>query len=397
MRIAYVCTDPGVPIFGNKGCSIHVRAIIQTFLKQGHQVELFTNRQGGEPFPEFASLKIHQLPQLAKGDLAQREDAALQSNEQLLLLLEQQERFDLVYERYSLWNFAGMEYAQKYNLPSILEVNAPLIEEQKEHRGLIHLVKAEEVARRTFGKAKIIAAVSQAVAEYLNNYVEAQGKVYVVPNGVDPDRFDHRSKMLNPNFSPEDFVIGFVGTMKPWHDLQTLVDAFALFYEQEPQGRLLLIGDGPIKSQIEAQIKQRGCSDAVHFTGAVTSAEIPQLLASMDVAVAPYPLATNSYFSPLKVYEYMAAGLAVIASEVGQLQELIDDGINGLLCPQENSCVLAEKLQYLKANPELRLRLGQTARQQVIANHTWDAVVTKLLKLAGSNQQQETKLMEIGG
>jgi glycosyltransferase involved in cell wall biosynthesis len=235
------------------------------------------------------------------------------------------------------------------------------------------------------------------VAEYLNNYVEAQGKVYVVPNGVDPDRFDHRSKMLNPNFSPEDFVIGFVGTMKPWHDLQTLVDAFALFYEQEPQGRLLLIGDGPIKSQIEAQIKQRGCSDAVHFTGAVTSAEIPQLLASMDVAVAPYPLATNSYFSPLKVYEYMAAGLAVIASEVGQLQELIDDGINGLLCPQENSCVLAEKLQYLKANPELRLRLGQTARQQVIANHTWDAVVTKLLKLAGSNQQQETKLMEIGG
>lgn len=397
MRIAYVCADPGVPIFGNKGCSIHVRAVIQTFLQQGHQVELFTNRLGGEPFPEFTSLKIHQLPKLPKGDLAQREEAALQSNEQLLSLLEQQEPFELVYERYSLWSFAGMEYAHKHNIPSVLEVNAPLIEEQKEHRGLINLAKAEEVARRTFGTAKIIAAVSQAVADYLHKYTEAQGKVHVVPNGVDPDRFDKISNNLHLNFSPDNFVIGFVGTMKPWHDLKTLVDAFALFYEQEPQARLLLIGDGPIKSQIQAQINQLGCTSAVHFTGAVTSAEIPPLLASMDVAVAPYPLATNSYFSPLKVYEYMAAGLAVIASEVGQLQELIDDGVNGLLCPQENPVVLAEKLQYLKANPEVRLRLGQTAHQQVVANHTWDAVVTRVLKLTGTHPQQGINMMEIGG
>ena len=392
MRIAYICADPGVPIFGNKGCSIHVRSVIQTFLQQGHQVELFTNRVGGDIYPEFTSVKIHKLPKLPKGDLAKREEMALASNDDLLEILEKQEPFDLVYERYSLWSFAGMEYAHKYNIASILEVNAPLIEEQQQHRGLIHLDYAQQVARRAFNRAKVIVGVSQAVADYLNTYQEAQGKVHVVPNGVDIDRFSVDFKPSFPT-SAEEFVIGFVGTMKPWHDVKTLVEAFAMFYKKEPQARLLLVGDGPIKEEIIQQVDDLGCSEAVHFTGAVTSNQIPPLLASMDVAVAPYPLSANSYFSPLKVYEYMAAGLAVVGSEVGQLTELILDGFNGLLCPQENSVALAEKLQYLRSHPDICWRLGKTARDQVEKNHTWKAVVERLLKLA---EVEEKQALEIG-
>jgi glycosyltransferase involved in cell wall biosynthesis len=103
----------------------------------------------------------------------------------------------------------------------------------------------------------------------------------------------------------------------------------------------------------------------------------------MDVAVAPYPKLAHFYFSPLKVYEYMAAGLPVVASRIGQLENLVKPDANGMLVPPGDTAKLAAAFERLQADPELRARLGRAGRELVMREHTWDAVAQRILRLAG--------------
>lgn len=385
MRIAYICADPGVPVFGHKGCSIHVQCVIQTLLQQGHEVELFAARIGGSAPPMLADVWLHRLPKLPKGktqaEIAEREISALSANLDLRIALESRGPFDLVYERYSLWSCTGMEYAQSSNIPAVLEVNAPLIEEQSVHRGLVNQEEAKRMTQRALNASSVIVAVSAEVANYVTGFEIQPSKIHVIANGVDPERYPLEIKAIHPKSDPE-FVVGFVGTMKPWHDLPTLVKAFGLFHQAHPQARLLMVGDGPTRADIEAEAIAHSSPDAVIMPGLVPPEHIPGYLASMDVAVAPYAAQAPCYFSPLKVYEAMAAGLPVVASETGQLAQLLQHGQNGMLYPPGDATALAEVLQYLWQTPQLRQQIGQKAREQVLSQHTWDVIVRQILELA---------------
>ena len=391
MRIAYVSADTGVPIFGRKGCSIHAQEVLRAMKKCAADIDLFALRLDGPPPAGLETVTVHDLPSLPKGDRAAREQAALAANDELRSALEEAAReapFDLIYERYSLWSFAAMEFARDLGIPGLLEVNAPLIEEQAEYRELVDRASAERIAERTFGAATALLAVSDEVAEYLERYPAARGKVQVIPNGVNPDRFPVNLKPSLPG-SPGTFTVGFVGTLKAWHGLAILVEAFALVRQRNPAARLLLVGDGPERERLVADLSARGLLQAVHFTGAVAPSEVPGLLASMDAAVAPYPKLAHFYFSPLKVYEYMAAGRAVVASRLGQLEKLICNGVNGLLVPPGDAAALAAALGQLQSDPELRLRLGNAARAKVLRDHTWDRAVQHILQLAGMDSTAE--------
>jgi glycosyltransferase involved in cell wall biosynthesis len=390
MRVAYVCADPGVPIYGRKGCSVHVQEVIRALCKRGLEVEVFASRIGGEPPADLEDIVVHQLPPMTKDPLACRERAALLKNGDLYASLDLEGPFDLIYERYSLWSFMAMQYAQDREIPGLLEVNAPLIEEQAEHRGLVDRALAEWVAEKACRNATALIAVSDQVADYLVRcFHGVQGRVHVVPNGVDPSRFDVNCK----GEMHDNFTVGFVGTLKPWHGLPILVEAFAQLHRRDDSARLLLVGDGPQREGIEDALAEQGLLSAADFAGAVDPAEIPGLLARMDVAVAPYPNLAQFYFSPLKVYEYMAAGLPVVASRVGQLEGLIEDGVNGLLCAPGDPDALAAALDKLRRDPGLRASLGRAARQTILRGHTWDAVADRILELA-SGAPSENKVLE---
>ena len=380
MRVAYVCADPGVPVFGRKGCSIHAQEVIRAFLEQGAEVELFAARAGGNPPDDLANVRLHKLPAMPKGEIAEREKASYEANRELRNFLEKAGRFDFIYERYSLWSFAAMELGRATNVPGILEVNAPLVEEQDRHRGLVNRSLAGQVAERVFNEASHVVAVSDEVAAYVNRFLEEPNRVHVVPNGVNPARFPRNQKPTLPP-APGTFTVGFVGTLKPWHGLEFLTEAFARLYRRDEKFRLLIVGDGPERARIEENLRAESLLDAVHFTGAVEPREIPGLLASMDAAVAPYPPGANFYFSPLKVYEYMAAGLPVAASRVGQLENIIDDKANGLLVSAGDAGALADTLENLAGDARLRTNLGVAARATVIEKHTWEAVARRIFAI----------------
>jgi glycosyltransferase involved in cell wall biosynthesis len=385
MRLAYVSADPGVPVFGRKGCSVHVQEVLRAILRTGASADLFATRFDGLPPRGLEAVNVHALPEAPKGELASREQACYAANSPLAAALVRQGPYDAIYERYSLFSYAAMEYARLEGVPGILEVNAPLIEEQAAHRGLADRDCAESVVRRVFAAASVIVSVSDPLARYLGGYPETHGKVVVAPNGVAPDRYRPGLEPALPA-PPGWFTVGFVGTLKPWHGLDVLVDAFDRLHREDSRTRLLVVGHGSGREVMEARIAGLGLAERVHFTGAVEPEQVPALLASMDAAVAPYEQCDGFYFSPLKLYEYLAAGLPVVASRIGQVEEVVEHGINGLLCPPGDARGVADALIRLRRDSQLARGLGTAARARVIERHTWDGVVQRILREAGLNR-----------
>lgn len=392
MRVAYVCADAGVPVFGRKGASVHVQEIVRALRARGAEVDLLAARLGGEKPPDLAGVRVFSLPgSRPEGTSTAREQAAQAAGGRAGAILDRLDKVDLVYERYSLWGSAAMRWAAQRGIPGILEVNAPLPLEQARYRVLNDRRAADEVAGIAIGAASAVIAVSEPVARWASEVAgpRAANSVHVVPNGVDVDRIRpvHHSPRSGPRRG-ETFTVGFIGTLKPWHGLPTLAGAFERLVSEDPSYRLLVVGDGPERAALLERIGH--ANGRVELAGSVDPTDVPALLHRMDVGVAPYPAAAG-YFSPLKLFDYLAAGLPVVASAVGQLPQIIHHGRTGLLCPPDDEHALAAAIALVRGNRELASALGRAGRDLVERHHTWNAVVHRILTLAGIAQGASTR------
>lgn len=384
-RVAYLSADPGVPAFGTKGASVHVQEIIRAFRNRGARVRLYTARTDEHVPADLADVPVTHVPVDSRAErTADREfpppqRTARRERRQGAASRELAARAitdgaDLAYERYSLFSTALAEVASALRVPAVLEVNAPLIEEQATHRDLIDVAGALHALRTQVTAATVVACVSEPVAAWVRRHCpEATDRIRVTPNGVNTTRI-----APTPVSTDGDPVVLFVGTLKPWHGVEVLLEAAAVARER---WRLRIVGDGPQGPALRQQAEHLGL--AVDFRGAVAPGDIPIALAGASVAVAPYPLldgGSDQYFSPLKIYEYAAAGLPVVASRVGQVPGIVRDGHNGLLVGPSDPAALAAAIDTLVADPQRARVMGLAGRDTVLQQHSWSRVLEQILQ-----------------
>jgi glycosyltransferase involved in cell wall biosynthesis len=384
MRIAYICADPGIPVFGTKGASVHIQEIVRAFRERGDEVTVYCSRRGTVVPADLADLRVADFAVRAP-DTATRE-RAIAATAQLLAAAAIADGCDLVYERYSLFSTAGATVKAATGAPLVVEVNAPLVDEQRTHRVLTDEGRALADTVEIVSSANVVVCVSAAVAAWVEAVTDgsAIARTVVAPNGVNTTRIVPAA--AGAGRAPAAFTVGFVGTLKPWHGVDVLLRAATTAASTCPSGRdwrLVIAGAGP-QEQALRELAGALFADgqlAVEFTGAVAPEEIPLLLRSFDVAVAPYPEASaaDQYFSPLKVYEYLAAGLPVIASAVGQIPAIVEHNTSGLLVVPGNADALAAALLLLETDFALCARLGAAARSLAVERHDWSAVLDRAL------------------
>ncbi len=424
MHILYVCADWEVDVLGRSGSSVHVRQMCETFASLGHHVTLCCANAGGPArlskrvqlhvfapklrlrewlrswFPRPGAHPVDSRSQRTGAkttdsrlplrsvatalDYAARRMRLWQFRRMVLNALGDR-RVDLVYERASLFSLVGPKLGKVLHVPVLIEFNAPFALEFPD-RG--RLFKKALLGWETAVLASSDAAVcvSEQLADWLlKAHPFASKKLHVVPNGVAPGLFD--PTICSPSLQSQlglngKTVIGFVGTMKAWHDVATLIGALKIAGADAADLCLLAVGDGPRRLEFERQSQL--CGIEAIFVGAVDYEQIPDYISVMDIAVAPHPKLATFYFSPIKVFEYMCMAKPVIASSVGQLEEVIRDGVTGILVPPEDPVALAKAVVALSQSPTLRDRLGEAAHDWVSKSHTWEITAREVLSIAKS-------------
>ena len=410
MKILYLSSDLGIPVLGQKGASVHLRGLVTAFVRAGHSVVLAAPLLNKSPWEGPAKLDVSLLHLPPSADTVNAVLALKSFNEmlgvanplpgELRRILYNQEvvtqlkrRFehdppDFIYERASLYGTAAVTLSRELNVPLVVELNAPLAVEQSAYRatGLGEL--AAQAERWALLQADAVLTVSVPLRDYVVSLGVEPGRLYVIPNGVDPALFqpgppDPRARARwGLGNGP---VLGFVGGLRPWHGVEALPTLLERLVHRYRGLRLVIVGDGPLRGELERTLKERRLTGSVVITGWLPHEEVAELIQQFDVGLAPYSKPEHAfYFSPLKLFEYMSCGIPVVAAALGQIAEIVRDGETGLLYPPGDVDALIGACDRLLAEPALRQRLGQAAVKEVHGLYTWDQNAVRVVELARS-------------
>lgn len=299
-----------------------------------------------------------------------------------------------VYQRYAPYNMSGAELALAWRVPLVLEYNGSEVWIARNWgRPLRHERLARRIEDALLRAAHLVVVVSEPIRDELRARGVPADRILVNPNGVDPDRYspDVDGGAVRRRLGLEGKrVLGFIGTFGRWHGAEVLADAFAALVDRRPEWgrdlRLLMVGDGLTRPEVERRLQARGVADRAVLTGSVPQEDGPAHLAACDVLVSPHtPNADGSPFfgSPTKVFEYMAMGRGIVASNLGQIGEVLQHEQTALLVEPGDALATAAACERLLADPPLARRLGQAARERALAHHSWTEHTRRIVEALG--------------
>jgi glycosyltransferase involved in cell wall biosynthesis len=296
--------------------------------------------------------------------------------------------YDLIHERFNLLSLGGALASKKLGIPFVLEVNADLLEQRKfkgmQERGLRRLY-AIWATRICFNTAAQIVSISPRLKEHLKRKWNVdESKLTVLPIAADVEAFkaNRNSETVRKSLGlTTEPVVVWVGGFYPWHDLSLLLESFALVLKRRPDARLVLVGDGQTRPSVEDMVERNGLRHAVIMTGTIAHSQVPEMLSIADLAVvpsAPITAGLGGTGTPLKLFEYMAAGKPIVATALNEAAEVIRDGETGLLVEAGNVIKFAEATLKLINDPAERRRLGQNAREKAVKQYSWEHYTRRL-------------------
>ena len=281
-------------------------------------------------------------------------------------------RPEIIYERYNLYYLAGALLARRLGVPFYLEVNAPIADERAQFSGLRLRGLARRLEAWTWRAATRVVAVTGVLKAMIAAAGVAPERIEVVPNGIDPAAF--ADLPARPSV-PDPVVLGFVGFVRDWHGLDAVIAAMA-GYGGTPRLDLVVVGDGPARPALERQAAALGIADRVRFTGLALHADVPGMVAGFDIALQPRAVA---YASPLKLFDYMAAGRAIVAPDQANIREILTDGETALLFDPAHADAVWPAVLRLAGDAGLRGRLGGAARAEIERRrYTWAGNAARL-------------------
>ncbi len=364
MKLLYVATDQVVP--GTTGGSVHVLEVARGLARLGHDVHVVVRRQAGAPaHEESEGVHWHRVRWTPPHRFFRfRARPAVEA-------LADDLRPQAVMERYYNFGGEGILTAQGRGLPSLLEVNSPLVDHPRSLKAALDAALVVRPLRRY--RERLCRAASALVSPLLEIVpVSARAKTRRVTWGADVEAFhpQRRSDALRAllGVPAHGTAVVFAGSFRPWHGVHVLEEAARRLAHRPDIVFLLAGGD------------RAAAGDGYHGRrlGRLPYARMPELLASADVGVAPYDtarlrqLALGFYWSPLKVFEYMASGLPTVTIAREPLTDVVRAGREGLHVPEGDAPALAAAIERLAGDPAGRARLGASARARVVELYSWE-------------------------
>ncbi len=376
------------------GQAVHIEEMIDAMRANGHQVRVVAPTIGAQADQQGAMggemgwvhrLKaalpkaVYELLELAYSLVAYRQ----------LVKAAQGFEPDYIYERYNLFLLSGTLLKRKLGIPLLLEVNAPLVDERLKHSGGLSLVRLARWAEGTaWRSANFVLPVTHVLAGHVKAYGVPPERIAVIPNGINEAHFvtapapDVAKARLGLQGK---LVLGFTGFVRDWHGVDRVVTWMAS--PQAPANtHLLVVGDGPVRAELEALAASLGIAQRVAFTGVIDRHRVPEHVAAFDVALQP---AVTAYASPLKLMEYLVLAKAIVAPREPNLLEVLTDGDNALLFDDKVPGSFEAALTRLCIDADLRTRLADGALKTITRlDLTWLGNAKKVVGLVRSSAAQ---------
>ncbi|MCG8353289.1 MAG: glycosyltransferase family 4 protein [Chloroflexales bacterium] len=373
MRILYIAS--GIPVPGTLGGSTHAFEVARGLTQRGHAVHLVAASKEGwsglAPFTRPVSSRLAGF-HLHHQDIPK--SIALLGVQPILRLVCVL-RPDVIIERYYNFAGAGIWAARRLGIPSLLEVNALIIDPPAVFKRRLDDALGGPMRRWAITQCHW----ASRIVTPLHTTVPAEiprRKIVELSWGADVERFAIERQNNAPNSNCQASTAIFLGSFRAWHGVIDFVRAAILLLKQGCDYRFVLVGDGPeraLAEQLAAAWPGR-----FHFTGALAYEMAPDALRSAGVGVAPFNTAPHPalrtagfFWSPLKIYEYMAAGLPVVTTDLAPLNQVIREGVEGTLFREGDITGLAAAMDRVLRDPAAAQAMGARARERVVARYSW--------------------------